>query len=245
MRLLHHLGDSLSLGLDVARALLLLIVMMLVHFALVLLKIDFVDSVCPDLECLDVARSTFHHFPPFWFMIYPLFGFRLGGSSVGSRKAESKRSRLRTSTSIIGQGHYAPGVRPRGLGGRLWFQFIFFFALRFLQVLVPLAGFIVLRVASLLRSGLVVGLLVPSLPSFSGLLAGSFFSLRHAQLVTVNVGRKVFVVAPLDRFCSCHHRQTKAPFTDRLIFVTKRGSQIPSFSRCLFPDQGGARTQRN
>ena len=62
MRLLHHLCDSLSPGLDWGGARLWLVAMMLVRLALVLMKIGFVCSRPSDLECFDVACSTLHYF---------------------------------------------------------------------------------------------------------------------------------------------------------------------------------------
>jgi len=63
VRLPGNFRDSFSLGLGWASSLLfLLIVMLLLHLALVLMKIGFVNSRRSDLKRFDIARPTLHYF---------------------------------------------------------------------------------------------------------------------------------------------------------------------------------------
>ena len=62
MRLLRNFRDSFSFGLGCAPSLFGLIVVMLVHLALMLMKIGFVNSRRSDLKRFDVARPTLHYF---------------------------------------------------------------------------------------------------------------------------------------------------------------------------------------
>jgi hypothetical protein len=62
VRLLRNFRDSFSFGLGWAPSLFLLVVVMLLHLALVLMKIGFVNSRRSDLKRFDVARPTLHYF---------------------------------------------------------------------------------------------------------------------------------------------------------------------------------------
>src|SRR5439155_11533231 len=61
VRPLRYLCDLLGFGLNFARALHLLIVMVLMHLGLMLLKIGFVNSRCSDLKRFDVACPALHY----------------------------------------------------------------------------------------------------------------------------------------------------------------------------------------
>src|SRR6266849_499336 len=61
MRLLHDLCDTLGLGLGFAGELFLIVVVMLVHLALVLMKIKFVNPRRSDFEGFNVACLAFHY----------------------------------------------------------------------------------------------------------------------------------------------------------------------------------------
>ena len=62
VRLLRNFRDSFSFGLGWAPSLFLLIGVMLLHLALMLMKIGFVNSRRSDLKRFDVARPTLHYF---------------------------------------------------------------------------------------------------------------------------------------------------------------------------------------
>jgi hypothetical protein len=71
MRLLRYLGESLSFGLGYACSWFWLIAVMLLHLALVLMKIEFVHTGRSDLEGFDVACLTFHSFPLSFLVEWP------------------------------------------------------------------------------------------------------------------------------------------------------------------------------
>jgi hypothetical protein len=60
VRLLHHFRDSFTLGLDIVSALFLRVVVMLMHLALVLMKVELIDPRRSDFESFDVPRLPFH-----------------------------------------------------------------------------------------------------------------------------------------------------------------------------------------
>jgi len=72
VRLLRNFRDSFSFGLGWASLLFLLIVMMLLHLALMLMKIEFIYTGRSDFECFDVACLTFHYRS---FLIIATFSF--------------------------------------------------------------------------------------------------------------------------------------------------------------------------
>jgi hypothetical protein len=57
---LCHFGDSLGFGLYFAGALIRVVLVMLMHLSLVLMKIEFVNSLRPDLKRIYVSCLTFH-----------------------------------------------------------------------------------------------------------------------------------------------------------------------------------------
>src|SRR5712692_3368471 len=76
----------------------------------------------------------------------------------------------------------------------------------------------------------------------SGLLRRSFLCLRQAQFVALNIGREVFVVAPLERLV--HVAAAKQEHLDRQINLRKARHPESLLQPHLLHHQGGARTER-